>query len=78
MEQLNICRGNVNMNIRQLIGWGLITRVIIHRERSEHFSRDRHTSETAADRIKERRIPPTKKDMDNKQGDYTWRKIRTL
>ncbi|MGB2995842.1 MAG: hypothetical protein WBB53_07240 [Ferruginibacter sp.] len=33
MEQLNICRGNVNMNIRQLIGWGLINSVIIHGER---------------------------------------------
>ena len=28
MEELNISRGNTNMNIRELINWGLVERVI--------------------------------------------------
>lgn len=37
MEQLNISRGNVNMNIRGLIDWALVERVIIPGERKEFF-----------------------------------------
>ncbi len=37
MEQLNISRGNVNMNIRGLIDWALVERIIIPRERKEFF-----------------------------------------
>src|SRR5207302_5319310 len=37
MVQLNISRGNTNMNIRELIDWALVERVIIPGERKEFF-----------------------------------------
>lgn len=37
MEELNISRGNTNMNIRELINWGLVERVILPGERKEFF-----------------------------------------
>ena len=39
MEELNISRGNTNMNIRELINWGLVERVILPGERKEFSSR---------------------------------------
>jgi len=41
MQQLNISRGNVNMNIRDLIDWGLIDRIIKPGERKEFFSAEK-------------------------------------
>lgn len=37
MEQLNISRGNANMNIRALIDWGLVLRENKSGERKEYF-----------------------------------------
>ncbi|RYY60906.1 MAG: transcriptional regulator [Chitinophagaceae bacterium] len=37
MDELNISRGNVNMNIRELINWGLVERQVIPGERKEFF-----------------------------------------
>jgi DNA-binding transcriptional regulator GbsR (MarR family) len=37
MEQLSVSRGNANMNIRELIDWGLVDRVIIP-ENEENIS----------------------------------------
>ncbi len=37
MQQLEISRGNTNMNIRELIDWGLVERVIKPGERKEFF-----------------------------------------
>jgi DNA-binding transcriptional regulator GbsR (MarR family) len=55
MEQLQISRGNVNMNIRDLIGWGLVDRVIIAGERKEHFSAEKDIWKVATQIIKERK-----------------------
>jgi len=41
MEELNISRGNTNMNIRELINWGLVERVLISGERKEFFSAEK-------------------------------------
>ncbi|MEX6690151.1 transcriptional regulator [Danxiaibacter flavus] len=41
MEQLNISRGNANMNIRDLIDWGIVEKVIIPGDRKEYFSADK-------------------------------------
>ena len=41
MDELNISRGNVNMNIRELINWGLVERVILPGERKEFFSAEK-------------------------------------
>lgn len=37
MEELAISRGNVNMNVRELIDWGLVTKVFKHGERRDYF-----------------------------------------
>lgn len=37
MEQLNISRGNTNMNVRDLMDWGLVQKIIIPGERKEFF-----------------------------------------
>lgn len=41
MESLNISRGNTNMNIRELINWGLVERIIISGERKEYFTAEK-------------------------------------
>lgn len=41
MKQLEISRGNVNMNIRDLIDWGLVERKLIPGERKEYFSAEK-------------------------------------
>ena len=41
MKQLEISRGNVNMNIRDLIDWGLVSRIMIPGERKEYFSAEK-------------------------------------
>ncbi len=55
MEELSISRGNVNMNIRDLIGWGLVDRVIISGERKEYFSAEKDIWKVATQIIKERK-----------------------
>ena len=55
MEQLSISRGNVNMNIRDLIGWGLVERVIVSGERKEYFSADKDIWKVATQIAKERK-----------------------
>jgi DNA-binding transcriptional regulator GbsR (MarR family) len=37
MEELNISRGNANMNIRTLIDWGLVQKELRSGERKEYF-----------------------------------------
>lgn len=37
MEELNISRGNVNMNVRELIDWGLIEKIFKPGNRKEYF-----------------------------------------
>ena len=55
MEALSISRGNVNMNIRELIGWGLVDRVIIAGERKEYFTAEKDIWKVATQIIKERK-----------------------
>jgi DNA-binding transcriptional regulator GbsR (MarR family) len=55
MEQLNISRGNVNMNTRDLISWGLVDRVLIPGERKEFFSAEKDIWKVATQIIKERK-----------------------
>ena len=38
MADLQISRGNANMNLRELIGWGLVTRELRPGERKEYFA----------------------------------------
>jgi len=41
MEELNISRGNANTNLRELIDWGLVQRLIKPGERKEYFSAEK-------------------------------------
>ena len=55
MEQLNVSRGNANMNIRELIDWGLVDRIIIPGERKEYFSAEKDIWQVATQIVKERK-----------------------
>lgn len=55
MEQLDVSRGNVNMNIRDLISWGLVDRVLLPGERKEYFSAEKDIWKVATQIIKERK-----------------------
>lgn len=41
MEELQISRGNVNMNVRSLMDWGLAEKVLVAGERKEFFKTDK-------------------------------------
>src|SRR5687767_9598906 len=55
MEQLNVSRGNANMNIRELINWGLVDRVILPGERKEYFTAEKDIWKIARQVVKERK-----------------------
>ena len=55
MEELNISRGNANMNIRELIDWGLVDRVIIPGERKEYFVAEKDIWKVVKQIVKERK-----------------------
>ena len=55
MEELTISRGNTNMNIRELINWGLVDRVLISGERKEFFSAEKDIWKVVKQIIKERK-----------------------
>jgi DNA-binding transcriptional regulator GbsR (MarR family) len=41
MEELNISRGNTNMNVRELINWGIVDKVLVPGERKEYFTAEK-------------------------------------
>jgi DNA-binding transcriptional regulator GbsR (MarR family) len=55
MEELNISRGNTNMNIRELINWGLVERILLTGERKEHFSAEKDIWKVVKLIVKERK-----------------------
>jgi DNA-binding transcriptional regulator GbsR (MarR family) len=55
MEELGISRGNVNMNTRELISWGLVDRVILPGERKEYFTAEKDIWKVATQIIRERK-----------------------
>ncbi|MGB3006079.1 MAG: MarR family transcriptional regulator [Chitinophagaceae bacterium] len=55
MEELNISRGNVNMNIRELINWGLVERVLLTGERKEFFTAEKDIWKVVKQIVKERK-----------------------
>ncbi len=75
MEELDISRGNVNMNIRDLISWGLVDRVLLPGERKEYFSAEKDIWKVATQIIKERKkreLDPMLKllsQLENVEGD---------
>ncbi|GAA3982413.1 hypothetical protein GCM10022246_37980 [Pedobacter ginsengiterrae] len=55
MEQLSISRGNANMTLRDLIGWGLIEKQHKAGERKEYFFADKDVWNIARQVAKERK-----------------------
>jgi DNA-binding transcriptional regulator GbsR (MarR family) len=77
MEQLNISRGNANMNIRALIDWGLVYKELKSGERREFFSAEKDMWKVFKQIAKERRkreLEPIFKvldDISQVEGDTT-------
>jgi DNA-binding transcriptional regulator GbsR (MarR family) len=55
MQELNVSRGNANMNLRALIDWGLITKELRPGERKEYFVAEKDMWKVAKQVIRERR-----------------------
>lgn len=55
MEELNISRGNVNMNVRELIDWGLVEKMHKPGERREYFWAEKDIWKIARQVAKERK-----------------------
>ena len=55
MEELEISRGNANMNIRELINWGLVERQLVPGERKEFFTAEKDVWRIARQIVKERK-----------------------
>jgi len=55
MQDLNISRGNANMNIRALLEWAIIDRVLIPGERKEFFKSEKDVWTLARTVARERR-----------------------
>jgi DNA-binding transcriptional regulator GbsR (MarR family) len=75
MEELSISRGNANMNIRELIDWNLLDKVIVPGDRKEYFSAEKDIWRVAT-RImyqrKKRELDPMIKTLErigNVEGD---------
>lgn len=55
MLELSISRGNANMNIRALLDWGIISRILVPGERKEFFKSEKDIWALARQVAKERR-----------------------
>lgn len=66
MDVLGISRGNANMNIRNLLQWGLAHKVQVSGQRKDHYTAEKDVWATAATIIRERQhreIDPIKKNL---------------
>ncbi|MAY82624.1 MAG: transcriptional regulator [Flavobacteriales bacterium] len=67
MNELNISRGNANMNIRALISWGLTKKAFMPGERKEYFESDKdiwNISKQVAQERKRRELDPMRRVID--------------
>jgi DNA-binding transcriptional regulator GbsR (MarR family) len=84
MEALSISRGNANMTLRDLIGWGLVEKQHKPGERKEYFYADKNTWNIARQVAKERRkreLDPVLKILDELskvQGDKNDQEYKTF
>lgn len=75
MEKLSISRGNANMTLRDLIGWGLIEKQLKTGERKEFFYADKdvwYIARQVAKERKKRELEPLMKvlgDLSTVEGD---------
>lgn len=62
MEELQISRGNVSMSLRELVNWGIVTKMHIKGERKEYFTTEKDVFEffkIVSRERKKREIDPT-------------------
>ena len=84
MEELNISRGNTNMNIRELINWGLVERVLLPGERKEYFNAEKDIWKVVKQIVKERKkreLEPMMQLLDkleDVEGDKKDKKVKTF
>lgn len=84
MEELDISRGNANMNLRELIDWGLVQKVIKQGERKEFFSAEKDIWKVARQIVKERKkreLDPmitVLKELSEVEGDKRDRSVKTF
>jgi DNA-binding transcriptional regulator GbsR (MarR family) len=84
MEQLAISRGNANMNLRELIDWGLVQKVIRPGERKEFFSAEKDIWKVARQIVKERKkreldtLLPVLKELSEIEGDKRDKSVKTF
>lgn len=84
MEEINISRGNANMNIRELINWGLVERVILTGERKEYFIAEKNIWKVVRLIVKERKkreLEPMLKLLDQLEkveGDKKDKQVKTF
>jgi DNA-binding transcriptional regulator GbsR (MarR family) len=84
MEELNISRGNTNMNLRELIDWGLVQKVLIPGERREFFSAEKDIWKVARQIVKERKkreldqMIPVLKELSEIEGNPRDKAVKTF
>jgi DNA-binding transcriptional regulator GbsR (MarR family) len=84
MDQLDISRGNTNMNIRELINWGLVERVLVTGERKEYFTAEKDIWKVVRMIVKERKkreLEPMLELLDrleNVEGDKKDKNVKTF
>jgi DNA-binding transcriptional regulator GbsR (MarR family) len=84
MDELNISRGTANMNIRELINWGLVERVILTGERKEYFVAEKDIWKVVRQIIKERKkreLEPMLKllnQLEEVEGDKRDKNVKTF
>ena len=84
MEQVSISRGNANMNLRELIDWGLVQKVIVPGERKEFFSAEKDIWKVARQIVKERKkreldtMLPVLKELSEVEGDKRDKAVKTF
>ena len=84
MEELSISRGNANMNLRELIDWGLLQKVIIPGERKEFFSAEKDIWKVARQIVKERKkreldqMIPALVELSQVEGDRKDKAVKTF
>ncbi|MCO4292773.1 MarR family transcriptional regulator [Solitalea sp. MAHUQ-68] len=84
MQELNISRGNANMNVRDLIDWGLVEKVHKSGDRKEYFWAEKDiwkvTTQVAKER-KKRELEPVLKVLDqlsNVKGDRNDKNVKAF
>ena len=84
MDQLKISRGNVNMNVRELMDWGIVEKILKQGERKEYFLAEKDIWKVAMRIVKERKrrevdpVLTTLEELKNVEGDKTSSDVKTF